>query len=118
MYLYYLLSFKMNEAKEDVFESNDKIVKESMLKFTANTFILALDGDVEFKPEAVTRLLDLMKKDPLVGAACGRIHPIGTGRFFNVKCYKSLIEVIKLLNFIGEILLQVLWYGIRNSSTQ
>lgn len=116
MYLYYLLSFKMNEAKEEVnvFESNDKIVKESMLKFTANTFILALDGDVEFKPEAVTRLLDLMKKDPLVGAACGRIHPIGTG----VKCYKSLVEVIKLLNFIGEILLQVLWYGIRNSSTQ
>lgn len=117
MYLYYLLSFKMNEAKEKV-ESNDKMVKESMLKFTANTFILALDGDVEFKPEAVTRLLDLMKKDPLVGAACGRIHPIGTGKFFNVKCYKSLIEVIKLLNFIGEILLQVLWYGIRNSSTQ
>lgn len=80
MYLYYLLSFKMNEAKEEVnvFESNDKIVKESMLKFTANTFILALDGDVE----AVTRLLDLMKKDPLVGAACGRIHPIGTGKFF------------------------------------
>lgn len=35
MYLYYLLSFKMNEAKEEVnvFESNDKIVKESMLKF-------------------------------------------------------------------------------------
>lgn len=120
MYLYYLLSFKMNEAKEEVnvFESNDKIVKESMLKFTANTFILALDGDVEFKPEAVTRLLDLMKKGPLVGAACGRIHPIGTGKFFNMKCYKSLIEVIKLLNFIGEILLQVLWYGIRNSSTQ
>lgn len=81
MYLYYLLSFKMNEAKEKV-ESNKKKVKESMLKFTANTFILALDGDVEFKPEAVTRLLDLMKKDPLVGAACGRIHPIGTGKFF------------------------------------
>lgn len=40
MYLYYLLSFKMNEAKEEV-ESNDKMVKESMLKFTANTFILA-----------------------------------------------------------------------------
>lgn len=87
MYLYYLLSFKMNEARKEVndFENNDKKVKESMLKFTANTFILALDGDVKFKPDAVTRLLDLMKNDPLVGAACGRIHPKGSGKvFFNV----------------------------------
>lgn len=80
MYLYYLLTFKMNEAREQVSKNNNKKLEESMKKFTSNTFILALDGDVEFKPEAVTRLLDLMKKDPLVGAACGRIHPIGAGK--------------------------------------
>ena len=45
-----------------------------------NTFILALDGDVDFKPDALLLLVDLMKKDPKVGAACGRIHPIGKGR--------------------------------------
>jgi chitin synthase len=44
-----------------------------------NTFILALDGDIDFKPEAVIMLLDLMKKDPKLGAACGRIHPTGKG---------------------------------------
>lgn len=45
-----------------------------------NTYILALDGDVDFKPEAVQLLVDRMKKNEKVGAACGRIHPIGGGR--------------------------------------
>lgn len=69
----------MNEAKEEVKNNNQKL-GDSMEKFTSNTFILALDGDVDFKPEAVTLLLDRMKKNPLVGAACGRIHPIGAGK--------------------------------------
>jgi chitin synthase len=38
-----------------------------------------LDGDVDFKPEAVLLLVDRMRKNPKVGAACGRIHPIGSG---------------------------------------
>jgi cellulose synthase/poly-beta-1,6-N-acetylglucosamine synthase-like glycosyltransferase len=46
-----------------------------------NTFILALDGDVDFKPDAVIRLLDRMKKNNDVGAACGRIIPMGGGNF-------------------------------------
>lgn len=44
-----------------------------------NTFILALDGDVDFKPYSVQLLVDRMKRNDKVGAACGRIHPIGTG---------------------------------------
>ncbi|XP_071170983.1 uncharacterized protein [Mytilus edulis] len=44
-----------------------------------NSFILALDGDVDFKPEAVQKLIDKMKKNSKVGAVCGRIHPIGSG---------------------------------------
>jgi len=44
-----------------------------------NTFILALDGDVDFKPGAVQLLVDRMRKSKKVGAACGRIHPIGSG---------------------------------------
>ncbi|XP_062600263.1 chitin synthase chs-2-like [Saccostrea cucullata] len=82
MYLYYLLTFKMNETKESLKrdpKNSEKIVQQKMRMFADNTFILALDGDVDFKPEAVTRLLDRMKKNPLVGAACGRIHPIGSG---------------------------------------
>jgi chitin synthase len=45
-----------------------------------NTFILALDGDIDFKPEAMLLLLDRMRKDPKLGAACGRIHPMGEGK--------------------------------------
>ena len=45
----------------------------------SNTYLLALDGDVDFKPESVILLIDLMKRNPKVGAACGRIHPIGSG---------------------------------------
>ncbi|KAH3835621.1 hypothetical protein DPMN_108977, partial [Dreissena polymorpha] len=44
-----------------------------------NTFILTLDGDVDFKPESVKLLVDRMKKNRKVGAVCGRIHPIGSG---------------------------------------
>lgn len=49
-----------------------------------NTFILSLDGDVDFKPDAVRLLVDRLKKNKKVGAACGRIHPIGSGIHFNV----------------------------------
>ncbi|CAD5118528.1 DgyrCDS7220 [Dimorphilus gyrociliatus] len=62
MYIYYLLGFrKLDEQEAD------------------QTYILALDGDVDFQPEAVRVLLDKMKSNPKVGAACGRIHPIGKG---------------------------------------
>ncbi len=44
-----------------------------------NTYVLALDGDIDFQPEAITRLVDLMKKNKNLGAACGRIHPTGSG---------------------------------------
>ena len=38
-----------------------------------------LDGDVDFQPEAIRRLVDLMQNNHGVGASCGRIHPTGTG---------------------------------------
>ena len=44
-----------------------------------DTFILALDGDMDFKPEAVVMLLEVMMKNDRIGAACGRIHPTGSG---------------------------------------
>ena len=45
----------------------------------SNTFILTLDGDTDFRPEAVKLLLDKMIKNDKVGAVCGRIHPVGAG---------------------------------------
>jgi len=38
-----------------------------------------MDGDVDFGPDSVRMLVDRMKKNKNVGAACGRIHPIGSG---------------------------------------
>lgn len=58
-----------------------RTISEENKKYTyklENTFIMALDGDVEFKPEAVPHLLQRMRKYPDVGAACGRIHPTST----------------------------------------
>ncbi|GFO36896.1 chitin synthase [Plakobranchus ocellatus] len=52
---------------------------EQILDVSENTFILTLDGDIDFKPESVKLLLDKMKKNKKVGAVCGRIHPIGSG---------------------------------------
>ena len=76
MYMYYLLGYDlMNKIRSMPDRSRTK-----RCKVAENTFLLALDGDVEFKPDAVHKLVDLMKKDKKVGAACGRIHPVGTGK--------------------------------------
>lgn len=105
MYMYYLLGFRivrmcqetvsaaLNEGRinellgwdeseatggigrSHIFQAfDDRVIKKA-----SNTFLLALDGDVDFSPGAVRLLLDRMRKSEKVGAACGRIHPIGTG---------------------------------------
>ena len=70
MYMYYLLGHKLMELHI----SDDR--KEAMAE---NTYLLALDGDIDFQPQSIVRLVDLMKKNRNVGAACGRIHPTGSG---------------------------------------
>lgn len=69
--MYYLLGYKI-ETELDC----DALKKD---KISENTFILALDGDINFRPDAVRMLVDLMRKNKNLGAACGRIHPIGSG---------------------------------------
>ena len=56
-----------------------------------NTYLLTLDGDIDFQPAAVKLLVDLMKKNKNLGAACGRIHPVGSGDFF----FKFLVYTYK-----------------------
>lgn len=70
MYMYYLLGHRLMELPISV----DR--KDVMAE---NTYLLTLDGDIDFQPNAVTLLIDLMKKNKNLGAACGRIHPIGSG---------------------------------------
>ncbi|XP_063358384.1 chitin synthase chs-2 isoform X2 [Cydia amplana] len=70
MYMYYLLGHRLMELPISV----DR--KDVMAE---NTFLLTLDGDIDFQPHAVRLLIDLMKKNKNLGAACGRIHPVGSG---------------------------------------
>jgi chitin synthase len=44
-----------------------------------NNYILTTDGDAVFSREAVEILLDLLSRDQQVGAACGRVRPLGSG---------------------------------------
>jgi len=70
MYMYYLLGFKLMDQNISI--NRKEIIAE-------NTFLLTLDGDIDFTPKSVALLIDLMKKNTNLGAACGRIHPIGAG---------------------------------------
>ncbi|XP_050419442.1 chitin synthase chs-2-like, partial [Patella vulgata] len=70
MYMYYFLGYQLLSKKMSM--KRKKIRAE-------NTYLLALDGDVDFQPMAVQILVDRMKTNPNLGAACGRIHPIGSG---------------------------------------
>lgn len=70
MYMYYLLGYRIMQIDAS---------PERKMVIAQNTFLLALDGDIDFKPKAVHLLIDRMKIDPELGAACGRIHPVGKG---------------------------------------
>ncbi|XP_054734124.1 chitin synthase chs-2 [Anastrepha obliqua] len=71
MYMYYLLGFRIMEL--------DGISARRKAVIAENTFLLALDGDIDFQPQAVQLLIDRMKAIEELGAACGRIHPVGRG---------------------------------------
>ncbi|KAG8224960.1 hypothetical protein J437_LFUL005668 [Ladona fulva] len=70
MNTYYILGYQLLCSNIDVAKKE---------KQAENTYILALDGDVSFKPKALQLLIDRMKKNTRVGAVCGRIHPLGSG---------------------------------------
>ncbi|CAG9769089.1 unnamed protein product [Ceutorhynchus assimilis] len=70
MYMYYLLGHRLMELPISV--DRKEMIAE-------NTYLLTLDGDIDFQPSAVLLLIDLMKKNRNLGAACGRIHPVGSG---------------------------------------
>lgn len=81
MYLYYLLGFKLM-TKYYIRSRNEKdqeSLQRDLEREKHNTYILALDGDTDFQPCAVLLLVDRLKMYPRVGAACGRIHPTGSG---------------------------------------
>ncbi|XP_078470749.1 chitin synthase chs-2-like isoform X1 [Lampetra planeri] len=76
MYLYYLLGWKIYRK---IHEVNTDEQEEWVERRKRNTYVLALDGDTDFYPSALSMLVDRLRRDPTVGAACGRIHPTGVG---------------------------------------
>ena len=70
-----------------------------------NTYLLALDGDIDFQAEAITRLVDKMKKNQNLGAACGRILPTGSG--FMVIERKTVSLIRFLFTYSENIALQI-----------
>ncbi|XP_056254592.1 chitin synthase chs-1-like [Seriola aureovittata] len=81
MYLYYLLGWKLMTKYYARWQKcrEEKDLKDEIEKEKHNTYILALDGDTDFQPPAVMLLIDRLRNYPRVGAACGRIHPTGSG---------------------------------------
>ncbi|XP_063754476.1 chitin synthase chs-1-like [Eleginops maclovinus] len=81
MYLYYLLGFKLMTKHYGKWEKgeDESSLRAHVEKEKRNTYLLALDGDTDFQPAAVMLLIDRLKMYPRVGAACGRIHPTGSG---------------------------------------
>nr|QWX20092.1 chitin synthase 2 [Henosepilachna vigintioctopunctata] len=71
MYMYYLLGYRLMD--------NPEISRDEKTEMSQNTFLLALDGDIDFKPDAMHLLMEYMKINKKLGAACGRIHPVGQG---------------------------------------
>ncbi|XP_015253842.1 PREDICTED: uncharacterized protein LOC107100010 [Cyprinodon variegatus] len=81
MYLYYLLGWKLmtNYHKEWKKGGKENELIQKLETEKHNTYLLALDGDTDFQPASVMLLIDRLKMYPRVGAACGRIHPTGSG---------------------------------------
>ncbi|XP_033749200.1 uncharacterized protein LOC117333891 [Pecten maximus] len=93
LYLYYLLGYELMGVGNENDILNKKRSRHRVKTFTSllnkipsqkikqayNTYILTLDGDVDFRPSAVKLLIDRMQKNDKVAAVCGRIHPIGSG---------------------------------------
>ncbi|CAN9503630.1 unnamed protein product [Ophioblennius macclurei] len=81
MYLYYLLGWKVgSKYYQEWWNNGDRSdLRRDFEKEKHNTYLLALDGDTDFQPAAVMLLVDRLKLYSKVGAACGRIHPTGSG---------------------------------------
>ena len=57
MYMYYFLGYQIS--------ANNSLTEAQKELRARNTFLLALDGDVDFQPDAIIKLVDLMKRNPV-----------------------------------------------------
>ena len=57
MYMYFFLGHQI--------DSNEKLTAAQKKMRARNTYLLALDGDVDFQHDAIIKLVDLMKRNPV-----------------------------------------------------
>lgn len=79
MYMYYLLGHKLMELPISV--DRKAVIAE-------NTYLLTLDGDIDFQPSAVTLLIDLMKKNKNLGKRLLYVlqRNVNAINYFNTRC--------------------------------
>ena len=75
MYMYYIIGWKLDACQMTASGLNGALENLERKK----SYILALDGDVRFKPSALELCLERMLRNDKVAAVCGRIHPVGNG---------------------------------------
>ena len=70
MYMYYLLGWKIDECK---MTSRGKTIRKE------TSYILAIDGDIEFTPVDFELVLQRLDRNRGVAACCNQIEPSGVG---------------------------------------
>ena len=65
MYMNYVINYRIKNDKHNMNADN--------------RFILTTNADVDFTPQSVDVLLDVLVSNPLAGAVCARTHPKGFG---------------------------------------
>jgi chitin synthase len=81
MYMSYVIHFRERDQNDGSSSREHKLL-HAQGKFSVdpqNLFILTTDADVMFEYRSVEHLIDLLQRDPQVGAVCGRTHPVGSG---------------------------------------
>ena len=64
--------FFFNKVSGEIEQGSAELTEE-------NTYIMALDGDVNFMPQSLDLVLDRLTRNKHVAAACNEIRPIGSG---------------------------------------
>lgn len=99
MYMYYLLGHRLMELPISV---------DRKATIAENTYLLTLDGDIDFQPPAVHLLVDLMKKNKNLGRKLSTIKII--------KFQQVIFTVQELLVVASIRLVRDPWSGIKNLS--
>lgn len=83
MYFYYLLQYKFGFRRQNLHDESGKI------EYTP--FVLALDGDIDFRANALHSVLNKSLSDKRIGVCCGRIEPQGSGMVYHYQRFEYAV---------------------------